>query len=53
MHAEYALAITNDKNIVDVHFILYGMINIWKEPMQACLPELMKGYTVGMEIQVR
>ncbi|KAL7548735.1 hypothetical protein ACHAWF_012024, partial [Thalassiosira exigua] len=46
---KYALAVTNNKNMVMVYYGLYGVINIWKEPLQAILPELLKAYQVGME----
>lgn len=48
---KYALAITTDKNRPEVYCTMYGMVCIWKEPMQAILPELMNAYRVGMEVQ--
>ena len=49
-HAEYALAVAKGNNMA-VGFV-YGLINIWKEPLQAVLPELMKAYKEGMKVQV-
>jgi len=46
---KYALAITTSKNIPEVYLMLYGGVNIWKEPVQAILPELTHAYKIGME----
>jgi len=45
---KYALAITTNKNIPAVHMTL-GMISIWKEPIQALLPELLNAYNMGLQ----
>ena len=50
---KYALAITTNKNMPEVYCTVYGMVCVWKEPMQAILPELKHAYKVGMESQVR
>jgi len=47
---KYALAITTNKNIPAVHMTL-GMISIWKEPIQALLPELLNAYNMGLQVR--
>lgn len=49
---KYALAITTNKNMPEVYRFIYGVLNIWKEPMQAALPELMLSYKMGMKVSV-
>ena len=48
---KYALAITTNKNIPAVYCTLMGMISIWKEPVQAILPELMNAYKIGLKVK--
>lgn len=48
---KYAQACTTKKNMPEVHLHLYGCINIWKEPLQATLPELLKANKVGEEVR--
>ena len=48
---KYALAITTNKNMPEVYCTVYGMVCVWKEPMQAILPELKHAYKVGMEVR--
>jgi len=54
---KYALALTAKKNFIsrnipEVYSMVYGGVNIWKEPIQAVLPEIMNGYTIGMEVSM-
>lgn len=48
---KYALAVTTDKNKPAVYLTLYGMINIWKEPMQAVLPSLRDAHRIGLKVR--
>ena len=48
---KYALAVTSTKNMPEVYCMLYGALNVWKEPIQAILPELLNAYKVGMEVR--
>ena len=44
---KYALAMTsNSKTIPEVYSMMYGAVNIWKEPIQAILPELLNAYKI-------
>ena len=49
----YALAVTNKTNMPEVYCIMYGTIAVWKEPLQAILPEHLNSCKVGMEVLVR
>ena len=48
---KYALALTTNKNIPEVYAMLYGGVNIWKEPIQAILPQLKDAHRVGKEVR--
>ena len=48
MIGKYVQACTTRLTMPQCYWILYGGIKIWKEPMQAILPELLKAYTAGM-----
>lgn len=48
---KYALAITTDRNTPEVYTMLYGALNVWKEPIQAVLPQLMNAYKIGTEVR--
>ena len=54
---KYALALTAKKNFIsrnipEVYSMLYGAVHIWKEPIQAVLPEIMSAYKMGMEVSM-
>lgn len=47
---KYALSITSNKNMPDVYMTHFGMISVWKEPIQAVLPDLLKAYNTGLKV---
>ena len=49
---KYALAaIISKKSIPEVYAMLFGVLHVWKEPLQAILPQLIDGYKIGMEVR--
>lgn len=48
---KYALAMTNPKNIPAVYCLMLGMISIWKEPIQAILPDLLYAHKIGLKVR--
>ena len=47
---KYALAIKTNKNIPSVYLTIHGMVSIWKEPIQAVLPQLLEGHKIGLKV---
>lgn len=39
---------TNRRAFASCYSVLYAAVNVWKEPVQACLPKLVEGYNVGL-----
>ena len=48
---KYALAITNNRNMPAVYLTSLGMISIWKEPVQAILPDLLRAHKEGLKVK--
>eukprot|EP00581_Thalassiosira_minuscula_P013482 CAMPEP_0183720266 /NCGR_PEP_ID=MMETSP0737-20130205/12933_1 /TAXON_ID=385413 /ORGANISM="Thalassiosira miniscula, Strain CCMP1093" /LENGTH=124 /DNA_ID=CAMNT_0025950107 /DNA_START=260 /DNA_END=631 /DNA_ORIENTATION=+ len=46
---KYALAITTSKNTPAVYLTLLGMVSVWKEPIQAVLPQLTHAYKTALK----
>lgn len=45
---KFAMACCTKRNMPSCYFALYGGVNIWKEPLQSCLPELLRAHKEGM-----